>query len=208
MVTEIRIYFEGDAALQPALGEFLRGFREKARKNHIRWQLTAAGDGARVFRAFERALDQYPDAFIILLIDAEGPVLDPPWEHLLRHRIASRRLPGVDDSHCHLMVQMMETWLLADVDALANYYRQGFNRGAIPNQADVEKIDKKRVENALHDATRNTAKGVYHKTRHAPDILKLLNPEKLRKASPHCDRLFRTIAELIEPTSPPDSGEG
>lgn len=91
------------------------------------------------------------------------------------------------------MVQVMEAWLVADSEALKRFYGQDFNAKLIPSNPDVEQIDKTTLFSALKDATRRTAKGEYHKIRHGPEILKLLEASKVQNAARHCQRLFETL---------------
>ncbi|MFN6462169.1 MAG: DUF4276 family protein [Nostoc sp. DedVER02] len=46
-------------------------------------------------------------------------------------------------------------------------------------------------------ATRPTTKGEYQKIKHASKLLELLDVDKVRKASPDCDRLFTTLAAIM-----------
>ncbi len=98
------------------------------------------------------------------------------------------------------MVQTMEAWFMADIDALRQYYAQKFQESAIPKNPNVEEIEKARLESALEAATRNTSKGEYHKTRHASQVLGRLNVDRIRNAAPNCDRLFTTLAQIMEET--------
>jgi len=102
-----------------------------------------------------------------------------------------------DDAHCHLMVQMMESWLIADGAALRKFYGQEYKENAIPKNPDVEQLEKSVIMAALKDATRNTSKGEYHKTRHGFKILGQLEVSKIRNAAPHCDRLFKILIEKM-----------
>lgn len=43
-----------------------------------------------------------------------------------------------------------------------------------------------------------SSKGEYHKIQHGAKLLEMLNVERVRKASSHCDRLFTTLSEIIE----------
>ncbi|MHC5728050.1 MAG: DUF4276 family protein, partial [Nostoc sp.] len=61
----------------------------------------------------------------------------------------------------------------------------------------VETIDKDSLERSLKTATRNTTKGEYQKIKHASKLLELLDVDKVRKASPSCDRLFTTLTEIM-----------
>ena len=95
------------------------------------------------------------------------------------------------------MVQMMEAWLVADVAALERFYGQGFRRNAIPARDDVENIDKADLDGALRNATRDTQKGEYHKTRHGARLLEELDAATVRSKAPHCERLFAMLSAKI-----------
>jgi hypothetical protein len=95
------------------------------------------------------------------------------------------------------MVQVMESWFLADTNSLVEFYGQNFNANALPQNANVEKIPKSDVETGLANATKNTQKGKYHKTKHGPKILQLINSQKVRESAPHCQRLFETLFESL-----------
>ena len=119
----------------------------------------------------------------------------PPWEHLkLRDNWES---PNVDDIHCHLMVQSMEAWFIADVEALKKYYGQGFKENAISKNQNVEKIPKDSLEPSLKTASCNTTKGEYRKIQHAAQLLGMIDVAKVRKASDYCDRLFITLTQKM-----------
>ncbi|MBD2480500.1 DUF4276 family protein [Planktothrix sp. FACHB-1365] len=91
----------------------------------------------------------------------------------------------------------MESWLIADIDTLAKYYGQGFNKTAIPRNNNVEKIPKAAIESALRRATQQTrTKGEYHKINHGPEILARIDVSIVRKKAPYCDRLFHRIADI------------
>jgi hypothetical protein len=96
------------------------------------------------------------------------------------------------------MTQAMEAWFIADVAALAGFYGQEFHQGGIPRNPDVEQIPKAQLETSLRDASRHTQKGEYHKTRHAWRLLQLIDPEVVRQASRHCDRLFTTLQTKMQ----------
>jgi len=100
----------------------------------------------------------------------------------------------VDDEQAHLMVQVMESWFLADQDTLSSYYGQGFLRNSLPRQKDIERIDKQRVLGALSHASRLTQKGTYHKTKHGFELLELIDPALVRAASRHAENLFAELA--------------
>lgn len=203
MVTEIRIYIEGGgdrsdtrALIREGFGEFLDSVRQLARKRGIRWSVTACGRRNAAFDAFKTALETHSDAFVILLVDSEAPVMRGPWRHLKERDGWDSDLP---DEHCHLMVQMVEAWLVADPDALSQYYGQGFRRNALPKREDVEAVPKDQLVQSLDRATMGTQKGKYAKIHHCADLLGLLNPDHVRRRARHCDLLFTSLeARILE----------
>jgi hypothetical protein len=202
VVSEIRIYVEGGGdcrqtknVAREGFSSFLKDIVQLARSKRIRWQIVVCGSRDQTFSDFVTALETHSDAFNVLLVDSEAPVHHEPWQHL-RERDTSWSIPAIGSEHCHLMVQMMEAWFVADIDALHRYYGQGFLESAIPRNPNVEEIDKERLESALKNATRHTSKGEYRK-RHGLEILKQINPTVVRQAAPHCDRLFVTLIGKI-----------
>jgi hypothetical protein len=136
----------------------------------------------------------------MLLVDSEEGVDNGigPWAHLSKREPTWKaRDPAVSDDHYHLMVQVMESWLMADLDRVEAYYGQGFNRHGIPANPNVEAIPKKDLLAAMAEATRRTQKGTYRKIRHAADLLKLIRPAEVRRAT-YCDRLFHQIERLMD----------
>lgn len=205
MVSEIRVYVEGGgdqragkAAIQEGFSKFLLPLKDIARQRRIRWDIIACGARRAAQDAFQIALRQHANAFNVLLVDAEGPVTQSPRTHLQQGD--GWKIQGISDEQCHLMVQVMESWLLADRDVLRAFYGAGFNANPLPGRADVEQIDKDAVLPALKAATRNTTKGEYHKVRHGPKLLERLKVSKVRSAARHCDRLFTTLAAQMRAT--------
>ncbi len=204
-MAEIRIYCEGGGngpntkdPFREGMRTFLKELYEIAREKRIRFQLIICGGRTSAYDNFKTALQIHKDAVNILLVDAEAPVTQTPWLHL-KQRDSWDSL-GCNDEQCHLMVQTMEAWLLADPDALATFYGQGFNANTIPKNRDVEKIDKPTLTKSLNNAIRQTNKPEYHKIQHGSKLLGLIAPAKVRQASKHCDRLFNTISSRMNKT--------
>lgn len=119
----------------------------------------------------------------MLLVDAEGPVTAAgPWEHLAEPD-GWERPAGAEDGQCHLMVQVMEAWFLADKAALTSYYGQGFAESALPRDPLVEEVPKADVLTGLTRATRNTTKGRYSKGSHSFGIPERSRPDSCRASS-------------------------
>jgi len=204
MTKEIRIYIEGGgnkagrSELRNAFREFFRELAEGAAKRGVRLRPLPFGGRQNTFQAFKLALEDRGDAFIALLVDSETPVsVDSPWRHVKSHSGDNWDNPGVDDKHCHLMVQTMEAWLVADPEKLQEYYGRDFHDNSLPRSPNVEEIAKERIQRALKSATRRTQKGSYHKGKHAPAILRIIRPSEVKRRAPHCKRLFETLATQI-----------
>ena len=164
----VAIYMEGGgnkgngrAVLRQGMDAFLDPLKQAARAKEIHWKLICCGSRDEALRGFRNALRDGDDSIVVLLVDAEGPVKKKPRAHL--HARDRWDLTDVDDSAVHLMVQMMEAWIVAHADALRRYYGQGFNETALPRAADLERVRKQDLENRLQRATQGTQKGRYRK---------------------------------------------
>ena len=162
----------------------------------MRWKLVCCGPRDEAFRSFRNAARNGEAAIVLLLVDAEGPVATGPCEHLQAGD--KWDMTGVDAQSVHLMVQTMETWIVADVDALSRYYGQGFNAGALARAVDPESVAKQDLERSLRRATERTGKGRYRKIAHASDLLQRIDAETVRARCRHCQRLFDELGGMID----------
>jgi hypothetical protein len=201
-VKGVAIYMEGGgdstaskAAIRQGMGEFLSAIRDRAREHRLTWKLVACGSRNSARDAFTHAVQIQPEAFNILLVDAEGPMNGPPREHL--NARDGWHLSG-DEEAFHVMVQSMETWIVADVNALRQYYRQGFLGNALPAAEDLESVAKTDVARALAHATRGTQKGTYRKIGHASEILARVDPGQVMRRCGHCRRLFDLVTARLQ----------
>jgi len=171
-----------------------RTFFEKVIRRRS-FRVVASGDRGSAFKDFSLAVRQNPDDYNILLVDSEEAVAAGPWQHLAaRQGDEWHRPAGAGDDQAHLMVQVMESWFLADRRTLADYYGQGFTAGSLPGQQNIELISKRDVFTALQLASKNTkTKGEYHKTRHGFDLLEMIDPNLVRAASVHAERLLAVL---------------
>jgi uncharacterized protein DUF4276 len=186
---EIRIYFEGNKALRSGFEIFFSDLKAAARQSRSTLELIVAKDGLSAYRKAERT---HGHAWNLLLKDSEQSIPENPVQLCARHGIN----PGYAD-HVFWMVELMESWFLANPHVLAAYYGEGFGRNAIGNPADVERVPKIEVLNRLKDATRNTTKGEYHKVKHAPFLLEKLDSNQVRGRAEHCRQLFEAVMEKL-----------
>jgi hypothetical protein len=189
----IRIYLEGGfegstkSNCRKAFGIFLAKVIPPGS-----FKVIASGSRQNAFDDFCTALYQHPGDYVVLLVDSETAVTATAWQHLYLRDKWTRPTSALDDQ-AHLMVQVMESWFLADRQTLSTYYGQGFLRKSLPRQKNVELIDKERVFNALSHASRPTRKGKYHKTRHGFDLLELIDPSLVRAASARAEILLTVL---------------
>jgi hypothetical protein len=137
---------------------------------------------------------------ILLLVDSEGPVANhhTAWHHLQHRQEDNWNKPQqANDQSAHLMVQCMESWFLADKDALGRYFGDGFLRDSLPGQANIELIPKSDVLDGLEHAVGPTTQRHYHKTNHGYELLALIDPQKVGNASPRARTLNTLMATQV-----------
>lgn len=200
----LKVYVEGGGDTNALRTRCREGFSEFFRKAGLEGRMpriVASGGRQQAFDDFCTALKKAgANDFIVLLVDAEAPVVteNGPWNHL-HDRDAWERPAAAGDENAYLMVQCMEAWFLADKDTLAEFFGNGFNRGALPARAEVEDVAKLDLMNRLKAATRHCGKkGEYGKGRHSFEILARINPARVAGASPHARRLIETLIEKAE----------
>jgi hypothetical protein len=135
----------------------------------------------------------------LLLIDSEESVesFGAPWRHLKNRDGDKWECPqGAADDLCHLMVQCMESWFIADVDTLASYFGKGFDARKLPS-APNDKIELVSKEKLLKGLDKATGKN-YSKGRHSFRILGSLDPKKIKDASPWAKRFFDALKSFMD----------
>ena len=197
-MVSIKLYVEGGGdskALKMACRRGFRRFLEKAGLTGRLPRIVAAGSRQNAYESFKTAHD-HGTGTVLLLVDAEGPVTeDGPWRQL-RTRDGWNRPDGATDEQCHLMVEVMESWFLADREGVEAFYGRGYRSNALPPSRKVEQIPKGDVLDGLVQATRNSTKGRYDKGAHGFRILENLDPAKVREAAPLADRFISTLSRL------------
>ena len=199
----IAIYMEGGgvgrenrSALRQGMDWFLQPLKEAARKKALRWKLVCCGPRKEAFQGFRNAVRNGSDVVNVLLVDAEAPVSQPARDHLQDRD--KWDLSFASEDAVHLMVQSMEAWIVADAETLASYYGQGFRRRGLPRARNLETVSKADLIRRLEEASERTRKGRYHKIKHASDLLKRVEAEKVKARCCHCQRLFDEIGRIVD----------
>lgn len=197
------VYVEGGSSrtierlrFRQGMQAFLGRQAEDGQSEHPLPKIVACGSRDTALRKFREACSGASKTTPILLVDSEGPV---DWgrgsarEHL--QRVDDWDLRFTDDRSVHLMVQFMETWIIADPDTVAAYYGKGFRKKALPAATDPEQVGKSQVLTALKQATAATRRRRYDKTRDAPALLERLDSRRVAARCRGCARLFAALRE-------------
>ena len=197
-MVSIKLYVEGGGAgksLKSACREGFKNFIKKTGLSGMMPGVVACGSREKAYDRFKTA-HLNKDETSLLLVDAEESVQQTgPWRHL---KVRENWDPpnGATDDQCHLMVEVMESWFLADRDALKEFYGQGYRQNALPQDTQIERIPKDDVLDGLDGAARNTSKRGYDKGAHSFEILAKLDPEKVKNASPYAKRFIEALFKL------------
>lgn len=162
---------------------------------------SAYGDFCTAIAAGEEAL---------LLVDSEAPVASAcqkgdvtpwtPWEHLKKRQGDQWTMPeNAEEDDCHLMVQCMEAWLLADRKTLQEFFGQGFNIKALPAEGrSIESVDKEQLYRSLANATKSCkTKAPYGKGEHSFKLLALVSSDRVTAASPWAKRFVDVVRQKM-----------
>jgi hypothetical protein len=203
---DVYVYVEGggsganSGALQAELRQAFAEFLSKTDLGTTRRpRIVACGGREQAFDSFCTAIRQGQNA--LLLVDSENSVSDnhqpspsgkgswSPWLHL-KGQAGWVAPPSASDEDCHLMVECMENWFLADWLCVQRFFGQNFNVAALPLGA-LEAVSKPTVYAALQTATqRCKTKASYGKGAHSFKLLQSIDPAKVEAASPWAKRFL------------------
>ena len=187
-------------------------FIERAGIPSRTFAVTACGGRGSAYKRFCIAIAQGENA--MLLVDSEKSVSSEhersentsnrqPWDHL-EQSDNWHKPNGSNDTDCHLMVQMMESWFPADPDSLKAFFGAGFNSDSFPAETDsIESIRKSKVFTALEEASQNTQQGAYKKNAHSFELLSRICPDKVTKRSPWARRFVDELKRKMETSTNP-----
>ena len=191
----VRIYIEGggnhDHNLERLFRRSWTEFFKAAKLQGHAPRIVRGGARGRTFRLFRNALTSSgPDDLPVLLVDSEAPVAPTHgvWRHLQAHD-GWGRPPDAGDDQAFLMVQVMETWLLADRHALRRYFGSQFAESRIPLWPELEGVPKDAVIEALTKASSGCRKR-YAKGKVSFELLAQVGPDRVVAACPHAKALL------------------
>ena len=196
----VRLYIEGGGDNRRLGAQFREGwtkFFEAAGLGGRMPKVVRGGSRTQTFDPFatdaaKRTTDNVP----LLLVDSEHPVEAgrSVWQHL-GARDGWNKPVGADEEHAFLMVQVMETWFLADRDALRRQFGSRFAENALGQWAELEQLPKETVLDALRKATER-CRNRYAKGRVSFVLLAQVDPARVEAACPHAKALLKRLREL------------
>jgi hypothetical protein len=156
----IAIYVEGGGDTAEQKAELRQGFdvlfsavKTQVRAKRLQWKLVCAGSRNQAYDAFINALNTNPNVLNVLLVDSETQVKAKDTDNAQDAKIRVEHLTERDgwsfskvNSHTvHLMAQCMEAWIVADSDALADFYGKNFLNSSLPTRQNLEDEPKKEI---------------------------------------------------------------
>ena len=192
------VYLEGGGDSNDGRRRCRQGFRRLLEKCGFKGRmpkLTACGDRKSAYDDFVANYSHAPVGdYVALLIDSEDPIqhINTIWQHLQR-RDGWEKPPGADDEQVLLMTTCMETWLVADRDALSKHYGQHLQTSALPTLDNLESRARGYVQERLERATRN-CQVQYAKGPESFKALSKINPEIIQWHLPS----FRRAHQILD----------
>jgi hypothetical protein len=203
----VEIYVEGGGDSKELHSRCREGFRkliEKCRFQGRMPKIIACGGREKTFDMFQTAHSNR-EGYAILLVDSEDPVLgidSTPnssigWDHLHNRDRWSRPIDA-NNNQAQMMTTCMESWIMADHDALKKFYGSRLRDSALFPIYDLERRLRHDVQECLIHATADCGNGrSYKKGEHSFKLLASLDPEVLSRHLPHFQRFRQTLDEKL-----------
>ena len=200
------LYLEGGGsgpdskALQSRCREGFRKLLEKCDFNLRMPRTFACGGRACAFDDFKTAhRNKAAEDYVAMLIDSEDPLadLEAAWEHLtLRPGDNWEQPAGATDEQVLFMTTCMETWIVADREALRKHYGSKLQSSALPPLANLEARGRHDVQDRLAHAPRDCT-NAYTKGKRSFEILAKLTPAVLDQHLPSFVRTRRILNDNL-----------
>lgn len=187
MNRSVTVYIEGGGDSSDARAQLRAGFdalfrpqKERAAQNRVSLKFVCCGPRNEAHATFVNFRRRTPSDVAGLLVDSESPI--DTQKDVTTH-LAKRDGWSFDDAqklNVRLMVEAMEAWILADLNAVQEWFKAEITLAAkktdlIEKAKLVEHLDA--AAGAADKAAKRPKKRRYGKLTDAPALLKRLNPE-------------------------------
>jgi hypothetical protein len=158
-------------------------------------RLHACGGRDSTFEDFKIAHeDKGNSEYVAMLIDSEDPLTgSEPWEHLRNRGDRWDRPLGSENDQVLFMTTCMETWIVADREALGKHYGNRFQESALPPLTALESRSRHDIQDMLFHATRDCS-NAYKKGKRSFEVLEKLSPDELERHLPS----FVRVKQILE----------
>jgi hypothetical protein len=196
----VRLYVEGGGEGQLLDTLFRQGWTQFFKAAGLAGKMPSVvrGQGrAQTFDLFATAVAHPRNGILpLLLVDSEDPVAEgrSVWQHL-EARDGWKRPTGAAEDQAFLMVQVMETWFLADRDLLRRYFGGSLRETHLRQWPVLEAVPKPTVFDALAKATAGCQKQ-YAKGKVSYELLGRLSPHQVEAACPHAKALLERLRRM------------
>jgi hypothetical protein len=196
-----KIYIEGGGEGELLDTYFRQGWRQFFEAAGLSGKMPRIVRGRgreRTFGLFVTAVkNRKTNELPLMLLDSENPLQHghSVWQHL-KARDKWDRPDGASDDQAFLMVQVMETWFLADRGMLVSYFGSRFRQGHLRNWPSLEDISKADVFEVLEKSTAACVQKPYKKGKVSFEMLARLDPIMVENACPHAKDLLDHLRKL------------
>ncbi len=193
------LYIEGGGEGKDLRARFREGWNKFFESAGVgsRTKIVRGSGRDQTFDRFATAVETgHPGTVPLLLVDSEKRVdrRHSVWQHL-HARDGWHKPSGVGDDQAFLMVQIMETWFLADRVALRKYFGTRFRQNVLKQWSNLESLSKSTVDNVLRQATASCSKR-YSKGKVSFELLAQIDPALVEAACPHANALLNRLRNL------------
>lgn len=207
----MKLYVEGGGDANTLKTSCREGFSRFITKAGVkkRPRVVACGSRRDAYESFCTAIANGEEA--MLLVDSEAAISSgcqngepenwSPWAHLKQRPGDGWDKPNkAQERDCHLMVQVMESWFLADRETLKSFFGQYFKENQLPPATRaVEDVPKDDVYRALQNATADCkTKAPYGKGEHSFKLLAAIDPAKIVDALPWAKRFITELKKKMD----------
>ena len=188
------LYIEGGGDNRRLGAQFREGWTSFFRSAGLQGYMPRVVRGGSRTRTFDRfskeVAERSPGTVHLLLVDSECQVSGDGsvWPHLEEQDVW-RKPANAAENDAFLMVQAMETWLLADREALRSYFGPRLRERAFEDWKELEHVPKATVLQALRRATGGCPRP-YSKGKVSFEVLARIDPALVEAACPHAQALL------------------
>ena len=193
----VRLYVEGatresdlDRTIcREAFGQFFEAAGIKRRPRTV-----PSGGRNDTYKDFVSGLKSAgPNDLVLMLVDSEDLVAPahPVWQHL-KAREGWDQPPSVGENQAYLMVCVMETWFLADIESLRAFFGKNFKESKVPAWPNLEAVPKARIYEAIGAVSTDQ----YSKGNRSFKLLEKLNPAAVELRCPRAKAFLDRLRAL------------